>query len=149
MTDEHYSISPLQCRHLKPVYALACEQFGKECWTEKQFAVEADNPQRNNFVLTDKTSGEVLCFLIAINSETECEILYIATAESHKNQGLASLLFDEILKQKKDIFLEVKESNLPAISFYSKHGFSEFSRRKKYYPDGSDAVLMRRIGVVQ
>ena len=142
---ENYEVLAFRKEHTNSVYSLAKEQFADECWSQKQFENETENACRNNLVLVEKKTGKVVCFLIATDGESECEILYLATKKCEEKRGLASLLFDEILKMKKCLFLEVKESNLAAISFYLKHGFSEFSRRKNYYPDGSDAVLMRRV----
>ena len=45
----------------------------------------------------------------------------------------------------KEIFLEVRASNTPAISLYLKCGFEKISVRKKYYGDpAEDAVIMRK-----
>jgi ribosomal-protein-alanine N-acetyltransferase len=45
----------------------------------------------------------------------------------------------------KVINLEVRRSNVPAISLYLKSGFRQVGERKKYYRDnGEDAVLMDR-----
>jgi ribosomal-protein-alanine N-acetyltransferase len=40
--------------------------------------------------------------------------------------------------------LEVRADNCGALALYSGHGFREVGRRRRYYPDGSDAVLMER-----
>lgn len=42
--------------------------------------------------------------------------------------------------------LEVKACNKRAIKLYEKHGFHPVGLRRKYYADGSDAVLMTRAG---
>jgi ribosomal-protein-alanine N-acetyltransferase len=39
------------------------------------------------------------------------------------------------------LFLEVRKSNFPAISFYQKKGMKKISERKKYYSDGEDAIV--------
>lgn len=44
--------------------------------------------------------------------------------------------------EKEKIFLEVKEDNFAAINLYIKHGFKKISVRKKYYPDGKNALIM-------
>ncbi len=46
------------------------------------------------------------------------------------------------------IFLEVRLSNVVAISLYEKHGFQKIGVRKGYYPAGSereDAIVMSRV----
>lgn len=40
--------------------------------------------------------------------------------------------------------LEVKASNQGALSLYSKLGFDEVGRRHRYYPNGEDALLLKR-----
>ena len=40
--------------------------------------------------------------------------------------------------------LEVGVDNVPAIALYKKLGFKRAGIRRGYYPDGSDAMLMRR-----
>ena len=39
-------------------------------------------------------------------------------------------------------FLEVRVSNLPALTLYRKFGFEDLSIRAKYYADGEDALVM-------
>ena len=43
----------------------------------------------------------------------------------------------------KDISLEVRENNDPAIKLYKKYGFEEVAVRKGYY-NGIDGLLMER-----
>lgn len=40
--------------------------------------------------------------------------------------------------------LEVRVSNGAAIALYDQLGFKQVGRRKKYYPDGEDAILMNK-----
>ena len=42
------------------------------------------------------------------------------------------------------VFLEVRESNACAIGLYKKFAFNEIAVRKKYYPDGENAVVMKK-----
>lgn len=39
--------------------------------------------------------------------------------------------------------LEVNVDNTPAVALYTKLGFKRVGYRRDYYPDGSDAILMR------
>ena len=41
----------------------------------------------------------------------------------------------------KNLFLEVRESNLGAIAFYERFGFSKIGRRKIYYRDPEEAAI--------
>ncbi len=42
-----------------------------------------------------------------------------------------------------ELFLEVSEQNAPARALYARLGASEAGRRRRYYPDGSDALVLR------
>ncbi|QWC00006.1 ribosomal protein S18-alanine N-acetyltransferase [Mycoplasmatota bacterium] len=62
-----------------------------------------------------------------------------------KNYGFMALArLEETLRSKriKEWTLEVRESNLPAISLYTKVGFSKVAVRKNYYKNNEDAWLM-------
>ena len=41
------------------------------------------------------------------------------------------------------LFLEVSEANGPARSLYAALGAVEVGRRRRYYPDGTDALVLR------
>lgn len=40
--------------------------------------------------------------------------------------------------------LEVRAGNAAAVALYRRLGFEEVGRRRRYYADGSDALLMTR-----
>ena len=42
------------------------------------------------------------------------------------------------------MLLEVSAANGSAIAFYTAEGFAEIDRRRRYYRDGSDALVLRR-----
>lgn len=77
----------------------------------------------------------------------EADIMNIAVNETYRRQGIATLLLNHLLNTCKEqsiktIHLEVNEENFSAISLYEKFGFKECGRRKKYYDDKYDAILM-------
>lgn len=42
------------------------------------------------------------------------------------------------------LMLEVRASNEPARRLYERHGFAHIHTRRRYYPGGEDALIMRR-----
>lgn len=86
-------------------------------------------------------SIEDKAYLILLNSIDVYEIFEIAVSKKFRNQGLASSLMN-MLPQDKDIFLEVRESNIPAINLYLKFGFEIISKRKFYYSNNETAIIM-------
>ena len=96
------------------------------------------------------TGGAVRGFLVIRTVAQEAEILNLSVDPAGRRTGNATALLLEALKEcrelrVKKIFLEVRESNVPAIFFYEKHGFVKNGRRPAYYTNPSEAaVLMRR-----
>lgn len=79
----------------------------------------------------------------------EAELLRLAVAPARRRQGLATALVEQGLAALRDggcaaAFLEVREDNRGAISFYERSGWQRAGRRNRYYPDGTDALLFRR-----
>ncbi len=44
----------------------------------------------------------------------------------------------------RDLFLEVRVGNAAAIALYRAFAFEQVTIRKRYYPDGEDALVMHR-----
>ena len=81
------------------------------------------------------------------NLGEELEILELAVSTKHRRQGHASFMLENFLREaahtgERQIYLEVRESNLPAIGLYTKFGFSRAGRRPNYYRDPTEAALL-------
>ena len=80
---------------------------------------------------------------------SECEIENIVVDAKWQRRGLGRKLLSELMNQIQqagcgDVFLEVRESNLPARRLYETGGFLEVGRRAKYYSQPQeDAVIYR------
>lgn len=61
----------------------------------------------------------------------------------HIGRSLVSFMIDEMKKIGiESITLEVRPTNVGAISLYKSFGFEKVSVRKNYYKDGEDALMM-------
>ncbi|WP_293354772.1 MULTISPECIES: ribosomal protein S18-alanine N-acetyltransferase [unclassified Microcoleus] len=80
----------------------------------------------------------------------EAHITILAIDPRFQGQGLGQALLWALLKsanrrQLERATLEVRASNLVALSLYHKFGFKEAGRRKRYYADtGEDAAILWR-----
>lgn len=77
------------------------------------------------------------------------ELLGIGVSPLHQRQGHAERLLNAMVSHARnlkcfEILLEVRESNLKAISFYKKNGFFLLSRRTNYYSDNETACVMKK-----
>ena len=111
-------------------------------WTANQVA-EVLRSDVNSCALAED-EGLLVGFLVWQETDFEAEVLQIAVLPSYQGQKIATALFD-FLPAAKEIFLEVRESNKPALLFYKKEKFEEIARRKAYYhAPVEDAIVMKR-----
>ena len=74
-------------------------------------------------------------------------IVSVSVIEEYRGKGFGSVLVDEAAKgikirQRGELYLEVRCSNTAAVKLYEKLGFTIQQRLKTYYRDGEDAYLM-------
>ena len=79
----------------------------------------------------------------------EAEIELIATAEMYRRCGRGGKILDDRLDEAarrgvKAVFLEVRVSNAAAQLLYLKKGFKGLYARSRYYPNGEDAIVMKK-----
>ena len=89
---------------------------------------------------------KIISYLIVTVNLEEVEILRIATLPINQKKGYATFLIEELFREfpKHSFFLEVRSSNIKAISLYEKKGFQKFHIRKKYYENLEDALLLKK-----
>jgi ribosomal-protein-alanine N-acetyltransferase len=88
-------------------------------------------------------------FVLARVAAGEAEILTLAVAPAARRRGsgaalLAAALAGAAARGAGEMFLEVSEANGPARALYAAAGFAEAGRRRRYYADGADALVLRR-----
>ena len=111
-------------------------------WTARQVE-EVLRSDVNSCALAEDES-QLVGFLVWQETDFEAEVLQIAVLPSYQGQKIATALFD-FLPADKEIFLEVRESNKPALLFYKKEKLEETARRKAYYhAPVEDAIVMKR-----
>ena len=77
----------------------------------------------------------------------ENHIINLAIDIPYQHKEYGKFLLMKILEKDSNdtnVFLEVKEANLPAVKLYIDLGFEEVDRKERYYSDGSNAIFMLR-----
>ena len=119
-----------------------------EAWGPDAMALMLEMP--GAFGLWRPEAGLVLARAVAGEAGGgEAEILTIAVAPAARRQGLgaallAAALQGAVLRGAAAMFLEVAAGNAAALALYRAAGFAEVGRRRRYYADGGDALVMRR-----
>jgi [ribosomal protein S18]-alanine N-acetyltransferase len=149
-----YSILPLAKRHSLGVSVLHREDFIRP-WTDGEFSDLIAQDTVFGFAAFETGKGKAgpVGFVLSRLAAGEAEILTIAVARSHRRQGLGRALMDAVLRRlhaerAEALFLEVDETNLPAIALYVGLGFHEVGKRPAYYQTAgqrkASALVMRR-----
>ena len=117
-------------------------------WSERSIASELDNKLAFWLVATE---GETVAGYIGSQTVMdETDMMNVAVHPDFRRQGIAEALVNGLVKQLKDmgshcLTLEVRASNVPAISLYEKLGFTEIGRRKNYFRNPrEDALILRK-----
>lgn len=116
-------------------------------WNEKILKDEFYNENSEYFVICE---DEIVCGFAGLwFNIDEAHIMNIAVRKDFRKNGigfeLLNFLIDEAKsKGKMCITLEVRDNNIPAIKLYKKFNFDILGRRKKYYNNVNDAIIMTK-----
>jgi ribosomal-protein-alanine N-acetyltransferase len=113
-------------------------------WDETAFARLLSLPGVRGIV--DHRGGIVLVRLAA----DEAEVLTLAVIPAMQRQGIARRLLHAAIRDLRAmgarvLFLEVSSSNTAARALYTAAGFHQVGRRKRYYADGTDALVLELV----
>lgn len=94
--------------------------------------------------LIDVENYKIIAYLYYSDIYERAEINQIEVKVFNRNCGKATKLLKKMIELvDKNITLEVKKDNIPAINLYKKFNFKEKAMRKGYY-QGIDGILMER-----
>ncbi len=147
---ENETVNIVTVREMVQTDVTAVAQIEKEAfsmpWSEQGFADALK--QENTIFLVAEYEGHIAGYCGLYYAADEGEITNVAVKESLRRRKIADGIISEIIKaarQKKiaAIYLEVRESNLPARKLYEKHGFVPQGIRKNFYRNPREhAVVM-------
>lgn len=135
----------MRAEDLEAVLEIESASFSRP-WTRRHFLDEMESP--GGFptvaIAPDGTVAGYLCLKQVLD---EAEILDVAVSRSLRGRGVGRRLVESALAASRGrggsmVYLEVRVGNLEAIALYGRLGFREAGRRKRYYDNGEDAILM-------
>jgi ribosomal-protein-alanine N-acetyltransferase len=119
------------------------EELNNSFLSKEEIIKELDNNPFGHYMIL-KENNEVIGYIYYSDIYERAEINQFEINSFHRNCGKGDFLLKEMIKAvDKDITLEVKEDNTPAIKVYEKNGFLKKAIRKGYY-NGVDGILMER-----
>jgi [ribosomal protein S18]-alanine N-acetyltransferase len=133
---------------LEAVLEIESASFSRP-WTRRHFLDEMESPcgYPTVAVMPDGTVAGYLCLQQVLD---EAEILDVAVSGRLRGRGVGRNLVESALAASRGrgvalVSLEVRVGNKEAIALYERLGFREIGRRKRYYDNGEDAILMEYI----
>lgn len=124
-------------------------------WTAAHYLDELKNPLAIMLRL-ESDEGFTVGFIIgrvvaAVDNDTsvDAEIYNIGVDPDEQRFGCGQVLIEAFFdvcrdKQVRSIWLEVRETNAPAVGLYTKNGFTAISIRRDFYSDPREnGILMR------
>lgn len=141
--EDSFKTYPLQKEHLESVAELEKEVMNHP-WTLNSF-VSSYKDTTIGFLV--KSNEKAVGYIWGHKIEDEVEVFKIAVSKYYQRRGLGDLLMKTFIKKclllgVKKVYLEVSSTNLSAINLYKKQGFTENGKRKNYYSNGNDALLL-------
>ena len=134
-TGELPGLAALHARAFPPDQRWGEVALGAMLGLEGGFGLVAGGERPEGFVLARAVAGEA-------------EIMTLAVDPAARRRGLGRLLLEGALAEAARrgaavLFLEVSEGNAAARALYAGAGAAEVGRRRRYYADGSDALVLR------
>ncbi len=132
--------------HTDSICRLESEAFSSP-WSREDIEYQLTNENSHFLVAVDYETGETAGYLGVQETAGEAYITNIAVFKKYRRLGAA----DALIKKASDdafargcdfISLEVRESNLPAISLYEKNGFQKIGIRKNFYSNPPENAVI-------
>lgn len=118
-------------------------------WQEDAIRALIENPCKLALVET-ADNGDLTGYIGCEWVIDEANIGNLAVRPDSRRRGIARRLLNELEIRLKEegitvIFLEVRYDNEPAVSLYESSGYEVYNRRRDYYGEGKDALLMKKL----
>jgi [ribosomal protein S18]-alanine N-acetyltransferase len=139
-------LRPATADDVPAVARLEADLFGVDAWSADGVREELTGDRRTALVADQ--DGRVVGYVVTMDSGDVVDLQRVAVHPAHRRRGLARELLASAGTGSR-MLLEVASGNEPALAFYAAEGFTEIHRRRRYYRDGVDAVVMERPGTPQ
>jgi ribosomal-protein-alanine N-acetyltransferase len=145
-------IRPLHLRDMDRILEIEEASFGEEAYDRNLFA-EFLHKCGGLFLVA--AGGRHICgyMVTCIGGRGQpgrAELVSVAVDPAFRGKGVASSLMTNTLRRLRlrrveRLTLVVRDGNAPARAFYDDFGFRKLRRVPRYYEDGEDGILMRKM----
>ncbi len=142
-----YNLRPMKIEDIETIVCGEEKVFGHSLGYDMIYADLTINPYAAYMVLEiDKNIHGYVGMWVNENAE----IINLYVDKEYQGYGFGGLLMDFvidlcIMSNIENLTLEVRRSNIKAISLYEKYQLEVVNERLNYYSDGEDALVMMRV----
>ena len=124
--------------------------FGESAWSEASVRSQLE---KSDSLCTVAVGDDCIVGYLAFEViADEGSVVELAVHPYHRRQGIARELIQGALDNcpgMSAVYLEVRQSNITAISLYRSLGFEEIGTRRDYYDDPKEDAVIHRLPLVK
>lgn len=120
-------------------------------WSEKSF-LDSIGREDTIFLVGVDDAGNIVGYIGMYISFEEGEITNVAVSPLYREKGYGRQLVEAAKREAQsanadNVILEVRKSNVPAISLYKRNGFEEIGIRKNFYERPVEDAIIMKVGL--
>ena len=123
---------------------------GDPPWTAEMFWSELAGVPDTRWYVVAEIDGELAGYAGLLVGADTADVQTLAVAPTHQRRGVGGTLLDALIAESRargarEVLLEVRADNEPALALYGRYGFERLARRRGYYGGGRhDGLVLRR-----
>ncbi len=134
---------------LPAVMEVERKTFPADAWSEGMLRGELDDQPRTRHYVVALVDGVIVGYAGLAAAGDQADVQTIAVLAEWRRTGVGGAMLAELLAEAArrgavSVFLEVRADNPGAQAVYDRFGFERIGLRRRYYEDGTDAIMMRK-----
>jgi ribosomal-protein-alanine N-acetyltransferase len=134
---------------LREVLKLEKELFPIDAWTEELFLGELAEVSISRDISVAVLDSQIVGYASFRYVGKQGDVNTVAVASDQQGKGIGTALMDwlesqAVLRNVREIFLDVRSDNEPALKMYTGRGYERIDIRRNYYGNTIDANVMRK-----
>ncbi|MEY4900758.1 MAG: ribosomal protein S18-alanine N-acetyltransferase [Actinomycetota bacterium] len=142
-------IRPMTTADLSAVLEIEKALFPIDAWTDALFLAELAEVSISRDVSVAILDSQLVGYASFRYVGKQGDVNTVAVASNQQGNGIGTALMDwlesqAVLRNVREIFLEVRSDNEAAIKMYATRGYERIDIRRNYYGNTIDANIMRK-----
>lgn len=142
-------LRPMTADDLPAVMEVERKTFPADAWSEGMLRGELNDQPRTRHYVVALVDDVIVGYAGLAAAGDQADVQTIAVLAEWRGTGVGGAMLAELLAEAArrgavSVFLEVRADNPGAQAVYDRFGFERIGLRRRYYEDGTDAIMMRK-----